>query len=167
MPRPFLLLAALALFGMQASAQDSREPSAILELGAAAQSSLTDGGTGFGPSLAIETTPIEDWLEIEAGVTPSFSAHQTEWSADFLFKKPYTLSDTLEFMAGLGPEWDRSVSGGHVTDALSAEAALDFMYWPWPERRFGLYLEPSYDYSFGKGHEQSLGASVGLLIPIP
>ncbi len=70
-------------------------------------------------------------------------------------------------MAGLGPEWDRSVSGGHVTDALSAEAALDFMYWPWPERRFGLYLEPSYDYSFGKGHEQSLGASVGLLIPIP
>ena len=166
MKRPALLLG-LLLIGSNASAREDVEPTAIVEIGGAVQTGLTDGGTGFGPNLAVETTPIENWLEVEAGITPSFSPHQTEWSADFLFKKPYTLSDTLEFMAGVGPEWDHGVSAGRTTDALSAEAALDFMYWPWPERHLGLYLEPAYDYSFGKGHEQSLGVSAGLLIPIP
>jgi hypothetical protein len=33
--------------------------------------------------------------------------------------------------------------------------------------RFGWHLEPAYDYSFGRGHEQSAGISGGLLIAIP
>ena len=41
------------------------------------------------------------------------------------------------------------------------------MFWPWPARKLGLYLEPAYGYSFAKEHEQSLGPSAGLLIPIP
>jgi len=28
------------------------------------------------------------------------------------------------------------------------------------------FLEPSYNYSFSNGHEQSLGVTMGLLIPI-
>lgn len=28
-----------------------------------------------------------------------------EWDTDFLFKKPWTISKKLEFMAGIGPEW--------------------------------------------------------------
>lgn len=40
------------------------------------------------------------------------------------------------------------------------------MFWPWPDRKFGWFLEPIYGYSFIGGHEQSLGVSVGLLIPV-
>jgi divalent metal cation (Fe/Co/Zn/Cd) transporter len=36
-----------------------------------------------------------------------------------------------------------------------------------PDRKFGWFVEPSYSYSFNKEHEQSLGVSMGLLIPIP
>ena len=44
---------------------------------------------------------------------------------------------------------------------------LDFMFWPWPERKFGWFFEPTYTYSFSKDHEKSLAVSVGLLIAIP
>jgi hypothetical protein len=50
---------------------------------------------------------------------------------------------------------------------IGAEVVLDFMFWPWPGRKFGWFLEPSYSYSFSSGHEQSLGVSVGLPVPIP
>jgi hypothetical protein len=46
------------------------------------------------------------------------------------------------------------------------EVAADFMFWPTPDRKLGWFLEPSYSFSFIGGHEQSLGVSVGLLIPI-
>ena len=86
---------------------------------------------------------------------------------DFLFKKPFDLSDTVEFMFGVGPEWEHVVTRGSTTDTVAAEAALDFMFWPWADRKFGLYLEPSYDYGFAHGHEQSVTIAGGLLIPIP
>jgi hypothetical protein len=160
-----LLLIGLLLTIPAAQAQES-EPSAIVEVGGAGEWGLK-GGSAYGPNFSVETTPIEDVLEIEAGVTPLFSRGQTEWDADFLFKKPWTLSDTVEFMAGIGPEWAHTVTRGNTTDTVSAEVAGDFMFWPWAGRRLGLYLEPSYDYGFGKGHEQSLSMSAGLLIPIP
>jgi hypothetical protein len=156
---PFLMFAGGAL------AQEP-EPSAIVEIGAASETEIR-GGTGFGPSFSVETTPIEDVLEIEAGISPLFSPGQREWDADFLFKKPYTLSDTVEFMAGVGPSWSHTISGGRTTDTFGAEAALDFMFWPWQGRKFGWYMEPSYGFNFGHGHEQTLSMSIGLLIPIP
>jgi hypothetical protein len=143
------------------------EPSAILELGGAGEWGLKDGGAAFGPNLAAEITPIPDWLELEAGTTPFFSKGQTEWDTDLLFKKPWTLTPTLEFMFGVGPEWAHTVSHGHATDSFGGEAALDFMFWPFAERRIGLYAEPSFGYDFDKGHEQTLSLSVGLLIAIP
>ena len=82
-----------------------KEPSAVLELGAAADRSLTEAQSSLGPTVAVEVTPIENWLELEAGVTPLFRRHSTEWSVDFLFKKPWTLSEEKEFMLGVGPEW--------------------------------------------------------------
>jgi hypothetical protein len=155
----------LAIFGFCPCV--AQEPSAILEIGAASEYNLKGGGTNFGPNFAVETTPIEHVLEIEGGVSPLFSHGQTEWDTDFLFKKPYTLSDTVEFMAGIGPEWAHTVGGDRTTDTFGAEVALDFMFWPWPGRKYGWYLEPSYGQNFGHGHEQSLSVSVGLLIPIP
>jgi len=166
-PARHALMAGLLLIAGNAFSQaEDKEPSAIIEIGGAAQWALR-GGSSFGPTVAAEVTPIENWLELESGVTTLFSRGQREWDADFLFKKPYTLSKTVEFMFGAGPEWAHTIAHGKITDSIGAEAVLDFMFWPWPERKFGWYLEPSYGYSFGSGHEQSLGFSAGLLIPIP
>jgi hypothetical protein len=156
----------LLLSGLARVQAEENEPSAIVETGGAASWGLK-GGSAFGTDLSVETTPIPDWLELEGGVTTLFSRGQTEWDADFLFKKPYTLSDTVEFMFGVGPEWEHTVTRQGTTDVVAGEAALDFMFWPWPRRNFGLYLEPTYDYGFGHGHEQSVSISAGLLIPIP
>ncbi len=162
------LIAALLLFAWTAQAEEKdKEPSAILEVGGTGEWGLSNGGTSFGPTVAVEFTPIEHWLEIEAGVTPLFSRGQTEWGTDLLFKKPFTLSKTVEFMVGIGPEWVHRTGAGSAADSLAGEAALDFMFWPSPERTFGWYLEPTYSYTFSREHEQSLGVNVGLLIAIP
>ena|ERR1700683_914426 len=158
--RVLCLTVALSLLTGEAWAEE-KEPAAIIELGGAGEWDFPQGK--FGPSAAIEFTPIKDWLEIEAGVSPLFGGSHTEWSADLLFKKPFTLSDTVEFMIGVGPEWTFSSEGTKI----AGEVALDFMFWPTADRKFGWFLEPSYSYSFSTGHEQSLGASIGLLIPIP
>jgi hypothetical protein len=147
---------------------DEKESVAVVEIGGAASQSVTGGGASFGPTVAVEVTPIENWLELEAGITPLFKRHSTEWDADFLFKKPWTISKKAEFMAGVGPEWIHARQFGMVTtNSIGAEAVADFMFWPSAKHRFGWYVEPSYDYSFGRGHEQSLGVSGGLLIAIP
>jgi hypothetical protein len=150
-----------------ASAQEAeKEPLAIVEIGPAGEWATKGSGSSYGPSLAVETTPIENWLEIEAGVSPLFSRGQTEWDADLLFKKPFTLSSTAEFMIGLGPSWSRTIARGRSDDTLGAEVALDFMFWPWKGRKVGWYIEPSYGYGFSASHEQALSVSAGILIPI-
>ncbi len=160
------MMAALLIAGRGFGQSDEKEPAAIIEIGGAGEWALTHGKPSYGPSVAVEFTPIKERLEIEAGVTPLFSRGQTEWDTDLLFKKPYTLSKTAEFMFGAGPEWAHTIAGGHSANSVAAEGALDFMFWPWAKRRFGWYLEPSYGYSFAGGHEQSASVTVGLLIPI-
>jgi hypothetical protein len=155
----------IASAGNACRAQE-KEPAAIFEAGGAGQWGI-HGGAAYGPSIALETTPIPDVLELEGGTSVFYSKGQTEWDTDFLFKKPYTLSDTVEFMFGLGPEWQHVSISGRSSDTVAGEAALDFMFWPWRGRHIGLYLEPSCDYSFAPGHEQSLSISAGLLIPFP
>jgi hypothetical protein len=165
---PALLLSCLHATPQASQAPQSgeKEPVAILELGAEGGWSLKDGGSNAGPTIAAEVTPIENWLELEAGVSPLFGSHSTEWDVDLLFKKPWTLSRKTEFMAGLGPEWIHTNARDASPNSIAGEAALDFMFWPSKKRRFGWYLEPAYEYDFGRGHEQSLGASGGLLIGI-
>jgi hypothetical protein len=144
-----------------------KEPIAILEIGPAASRSLTEGQSSFGPTVAVEVTPIEKWLELEAGVTPLFRPHSTEWGIDLLFKKPWTLSEKAEFMIGVGPEWIHTDANGVKTNSPAVEVVPDFMFWPSHKHRFGWYLEPSYEFKFGPGHEHSLGIDGGLLIAIP
>lgn len=161
------LIAVLMAFAGNACGQaEDKEPAAIFEAGGAGQWGLK-GGSSYGPSVAVETTPIEHWLELEGGTTALFSRGQTEWDTDLLFKKPFDLSDTLEFMFGVGPQWAHIRVQGKSSDTVAAEVGLDFMFWPWADRKFGFYLEPSYDFSFASGHEQSLSISGGLLIPVP
>lgn len=162
-----VMMAALFLCTGNAFAQSvEKEPAAIVELGGAANWNVKDGGSGFGPTVAVEVTPIKKWLELEAGVTPLFSRHSTEWNTDLLFKKPWTLSKKAEFMLGLGPEWVHATKYGVTTNSVSGEVVLDFMFWPSAKHRFGWYVEPGYEYNFGRGHEQSVGISGGLLIAI-
>lgn len=160
-----LAILAAILAGSAFAQSDDAEPAAIVELGGAASYDLT-GGSSFGPDFAIEFTPIENWLELEAGTSPLFRRHSTEWGTDLLFKKPWTLSRKVEFMFGVGPEWIHTREYGVSTNAVGAEVALDFMFWPAEKHRFGWYVEPAWDYSFASGHEQSLGITGGLLIAI-
>ena len=106
----------------------------------------------------------EVWLEIEIGGGTLFRKGQTEWEADVLLKKPFTLSSTVELMVGAGPSWSYA-NGETVKTGMTLVA--DFMFWPWPGRRFGWFFEPTYTYSLSSGHEKTLAVSVGLLIAIP
>ncbi|WP_174292201.1 hypothetical protein [Sphingomonas bacterium] len=161
------LCAAALMMPVTASAQQATpEPAAILELGGAVETGLNHRETSYGPSIAAEFTPIEHVLEIEGGVTPLFHRGQTEWDVDLLFKKPWTLSDKAEFMAGIGPSWSHTVDHGRHEDSFAIEAALDFMFWPGRSRKLGWFVEPSYSYGLANEHEQSLAVSAGLLIPI-
>jgi hypothetical protein len=165
--KPILLISLFLCAGNAFAQAEDTEPAAVIELGAAASRSLTEGQSSFGPTVAVEVTPIENWLELEAGITPLFRRHSTEWSIDFLFKKPWTLSDKMEFMLGVGPEWIHTNAYGIKLNSVAAEVAPDFMFWPSRRHRLGWYLEPSYEYKFGPGHEHSLGITGGLLIGIP
>src|ERR1700722_11353632 len=153
-------------FGRPQDASVDKDPAAILEIGAATSWNTTGGAASFAPNFAVETTPIENWLELEAGVSPFFTHSSTEWDTDLLFKKPWTLSSKAEFMLGVGPEWVHLRKNETTTNTVSGEVAGDFMFWPARKRRFGWFLEPAYDYSFAGGHQQSIGLSGGLLIAI-
>ncbi|HUB29094.1 MAG TPA: hypothetical protein VL967_05325 [Terracidiphilus sp.] len=80
---------------------------------------------------------------------------------------PWTFPRNPEFIAAVGPEWVHSRAKGASSNAIASEAVLDFMFWPAKRHKFGWYFEPGCDYSFGHGHEQSLGVTGGLLIAIP
>jgi hypothetical protein len=165
----YALIGALLFSCTSAFAQSVDKESkevAVVELGGAAERSITENSSSFGPTVAVEFTPIEKWLELEAGVTALFRRHATEWSTDLLFKKPWTLSPKIEFMLGIGPEWIHTNAYGKRMNSAGIEVAPDFMFWPSKKHRFGWYLEPSYGYKFGPEHEHSLGVSGGLLIAI-
>ena len=63
------LTVALSLFAGDSWAEE-KEPSAIAELGTAGEWDFPS--SKFGPTAAVEFTPIKDWLEIEAGVSALF-----------------------------------------------------------------------------------------------
>ena len=148
------------------TAKEPREPVAILEVGAATSWNIKGGAATFAPNLAAEITPIEGWLELEAGVSPFYTRKSTEWDTDLLFKKPWTLSRKAEFMLGIGPQWAYLRQNGKTANSIAGEVAGDFMFWPTGRHRFGWFLEPAYDYSFAGGHPQSVGMSAGFLIGI-
>lgn len=164
LPLALLFLSCQSAFSRQPS---ENEPAAIVELGGAASRNLTGGQSSGGADLAVEVTPIENWLELEAGTTPLFTRRSVEWDTDLLFKKPWTLSEKVEFMVGAGPEWVHTRQNGLTANSIAGEVVLDIMFWPSARRRFGWFLEPAYEYNFGAGHERSIGIGGGLLIAIP
>jgi hypothetical protein len=123
-----VLLGFLFLCAGNAFAQsDDKEPAAVVELGEATNWSVTDGGSSFGPTVAVEVTPIENWLELELGVTPLFTRHSTEWDTDLLLKKPWTLSKKAEFMVGKPsvPPLSRLIANGRISTLVSSDLSAD------------------------------------------
>ena len=161
-----LIAAAISLAASAQAAKGKEGGAAELELGVAAEWGLPGGGFGFGPSVGIEFTRIKDWLEVETSVSPLFGGGRTGWDTELVFKKPYSLSDKVEVMPGLGPAWLYKTGHGETTSSMGGVALIDFQIWPSPERKVGWFIEPSYGYDFGREHEQSLGVTVGLLIPL-
>ncbi|QNI30455.1 hypothetical protein H7849_14985 [Alloacidobacterium dinghuense] len=123
--------------GRSQKANEDKDPVAILELGAATSWNLSGGAATFAPNLAAEVTPIENWLELEAGMSPFYTRNSTEWDTDLLFKKPWTISRKAEFMLGIGPEWIYLKQNGKTADSIAGELAGDFMFWPTGKHRFG------------------------------
>lgn len=58
-------------------AHDDGEELVILEVGAATNWNFSGGAATFAPNFAAECTPIEHWLELEAGVSPFFTRRST------------------------------------------------------------------------------------------
>ena len=172
--KPILIALLLLLFTLHTIAQKRpddvisfKEGIAVGEIGGVSSTNIKSGKSSFGYGLSVEATPIEDWLEVELGLSDTYAAHFAETDIDFLVKKPWTFSSRLEFMLGIGPEWSHSTYHEVQDDAWNGELALDFMYWPFKKREFGFYAEPAYVYGFNAAHEQSAEISAGLLINIP
>lgn len=110
----------------EASSDTDDDTVAILEVGAATNWNFSGGAATFAPNFAVECTPIDNWLELEAGVSPFYTRNSTEWDTDFLFKKPWTLSKKAEFMLGVGPQWAHLNQNGKTTNSFAGELAGDF-----------------------------------------
>jgi len=94
--RVFAAIISVGVLFMARAQAEEKEPSAIVEIGGVGEWGLPGGVSGLGPSVAIEFTPIKDWLEIEAGTSTLFARGHTEWGTDLIFKKPLTLSVKAE-----------------------------------------------------------------------
>jgi hypothetical protein len=99
------------------------------------------------------------------GISPLFRPSQTEWQADLLFKKPFTINEHVEFMIGAGRQLSYATAGGGTK--IASEFAFEWMIWPTKDRKFGWFVEPICSYAFSRGHEQSVGVAAGLTIAVP
>jgi hypothetical protein len=140
------------------------EHSFILEIGTAGEWSLNGERPNFGGTIAGEIEPIENWLELELGFTTLATAGHTELSGDLLFKKPFHLSPTAEFMVGLGPSFSQTINGLERGDSWSVEFAFDWMFWP--TKNLGWFIEPTWSVN-PNNRRQSAAVSIGILIGFP
>jgi hypothetical protein len=141
--------------------KDEDDHSLVLEFGSAGDWSR-DEGFHPGGTLAFEVTPIENWLELEIGVTAIRAGASTEIPVDVLFKKPWRFSPQFEFMIGVGPELVHA-TGPDPATFWGVSSVLDFMFWP--RKNVGWYLEPGYEVTFPNGTtHHGLGISAGLLV---
>jgi hypothetical protein len=133
----------------------------VFEIGAAGDWSRAEGFHPGG-TFAFEVTPIERWLELEIGITAIHDDEGTEIPIDVLFKKPWRLSPTFEFMIGVGPELIHATGPDHGT-FWGISTVLDFMFWP--RKNVGWYVEPGYELTFRDGAKHhGLAIAAGLLI---
>jgi hypothetical protein len=159
-------IAGLLLVAGEARADEKeKESSVVVELGGGGEWDVRGGPGAYGPNLALEFEVIEHWLEIETGVAPRFERGESEVEFELIFKKPFDLSKSLEMVFGAGPVWVHRANE-NPRDSIAGEVSVTFVYWPWEEHKLGYFVEPSYSYNFGEGHERAVGAKAGLYIGV-
>jgi hypothetical protein len=124
-PAALLVFATAAARGQSAPAQGD-DHRAVIEIGLAGERGVTGTSTSAGGTVAVEFTPIENWLELESGITALRGAGHNEFAVDLLFKKPWRLSATSEFMAGVGPELSYH-SGTGAGTSVATEVVADWI----------------------------------------
>jgi hypothetical protein len=142
------------------AAAEEKEPLAVVALGGAGEWGFPGGKFSSGPSAAVEFSLIKEWVEVEVGTAKLFRHGNSEWEAEAVFRKPFTLSETTELMIGLGPIWSQAKG---ESGKWGTTFAADFMFWSSREKKYGWFVEPSYSVI---GSERSLGVSVGFLVGI-
>ncbi|HWW84761.1 MAG TPA: hypothetical protein VNZ26_14225 [Vicinamibacterales bacterium] len=158
---PVVLYAQSGPESRKTAAEEFEDHAVVFEIGAAGDWSRSEGFHPGG-TFAFEVTPIENWLELEVGITAIRADTGTEMPFDVLFKKPWRLSREIELMVGAGPEVIHATGADHAT-FWGLESVIDVMFWP--KRNVGWYLEPGYELTFRDGtHHNGLGFSAGLLI---
>lgn len=162
--RRFALMGALIIIPHYAMCQETsgnEDRTIVLQLGPTIERNLNNKTSSSGGTMAVEFTPIEDVLEIEVGATVLRSAGQRELGGEILFKKPYSLSPTTEFMIGIGPQVGWKYQGTDTGTSFGIAFALDLMFWP--AKSIGWYIGPEFGYGIGKNSgERSIGASIGI-----
>jgi hypothetical protein len=160
------VIVGLVLVAGEARADEKeKESSVVIELGGGGEWDIRGGAGAYGPNLAMEFEVIEHWLEIETGVAPRFERGGSEVEFELIFKKPFELSESLEFLIGAGPVWVHHAEES-PKDSIAGEAIVELVYWPWDNHKVGFFVEPSYSYNFGEGHEKAVGVTAGLHIGI-
>jgi hypothetical protein len=156
-----LLIAVEAQADQRGAKIEAFEHLVIVGVGGAMEVDLSGGSVHGGGNLFIEVEAIDNWLELEVGVSALAAEGGLELSTDVLFKKPFRLSPRVELMVGLGPE----VVGYRGTQKDGAffgvEFAVDLMFWP--SRHLGLWIEPSYELVFRNGREHSVASTGGVI----
>jgi hypothetical protein len=141
---------------------EAPDPTIVLGLGGATELELGDGSLHPGANVMVEWDAIENWLELEVGVSVLAANQGVEVPIDLLVKKPFKLARWAEFMIGIGPEVVQ-VTGTNKGTYFGGEVALDFMFWPWG-RRVGLWVEPEYDLTYQHGASSGIGITGGVLL---
>src|SRR5215470_2115053 len=126
-----LLFAAAVLLPTQNVQAEDKDPRAVLAIGAAGAWSQPGWRASVGPKLGVEFGVIKDWLEIEISGSSLFRRRQTEYGTELIFKKPFTLSDKVEFMIGVGPAYSYTTGEGSKVAADSASTSI----WPTGEKK--------------------------------
>ena len=154
---------ALAIFLGRVTAQDlppDVDHAIVFEVGAEGDWSKAEG-FHTGGTFAFEVTPIEHWLELEFGVSVIPHPGGVEVPLDVLFKKPWRISRSVEFMVGVGPELIHSTAEHRTFWGLSVVG--DLMVWP--SKNVGWYLEPGIERSFAPGaHATGFAMAAGVII---
>jgi hypothetical protein len=133
----------------------------IVGAGAAAELELGNAGLHPGLNVFIEYEAIENWLELELGVSVLAAEGGLEIPVDLLVKKPFRLTRHLELMIGIGPQIVRISGTDKNGTFIGGELVFDFMFWP--TRHVGLWLEPAYAFVFRDGVSHSVGTTGGVI----
>ena len=133
------LTSILLLTGKAFGQVEEKEPAAIVEIGGAGQWAFNHGKPSYGPNFAVEVTPIKEWLEIEAGVTPSSLAMvRRNGTQTFSSRNRTRYLKPRNSWLGLAPNGRTPTAAARGTNSIAAEAALDFMFWPATEAKVRL-----------------------------